>query len=553
MDVWTLLFDMALLLTGALLAGGLCSRLGQSPIVGYLFAGMILGGPGSVDLLDLQDDIAAIAELGVSLLMFSIGLEFSWRRLVRLGGRTLLAGVLQVVVTAIVIAAVAGFFLPTAESVAVGAMLALSSTACVLRMLNERAELDSPHGRGSLAILLVQDMAVIPLALLMSALGSSGTTGEILAEAGRMLLVAAGLIVGLYVLLNQVAARLLSALGHARDRELVIILGMLTGVGAAWVSHHFGISPSIGAFVAGLALAGSPFATQVRADVASVRVVLLTLFFGTAGMVANPVWIVQHLWLVLPVTLAIMVIKTGIIWAIFRVLRRSHAGAIATGLCLAQIGEFAFVLGYIGTGGGVVSADTFTLIVSCALLTLLATPFLVPVAPHVGHWVQRRLGVPVDDRAGHEGEHVPAEIVIVGFGPAGQQVADSLRAVGRRALVLELNSSAATAVHDMGLRFEIGDATHPDIVQHVASPTLRLVVITIPSPTAALQVLRQVRRIAPEAHTIVRSRYELHRSDFEDAGAHEVIVDESEVGDALARAVRAHGDPVPVALKPGTP
>ncbi len=542
MEFWTLLFDISVLLSAALIAGTICSRLGQSPIVGYLFAGMLLGGAGGFDMVEAEHDLGALAELGVSLLMFSIGLEFSWKRLLRLGSRTLLVGVLQVVITMGVLAVVTlGFGLSPAESVAVGAMLALSSTACVLRMLNERAELDSPHGRGALAILLVQDMAVIPLALLMSSLGSDGTPAEIAMEAGRMLLVAVTLIVGLYLLLNQVAGRLLNVLGHSRDRELVILLGMLTGMGSAWLAHHFGISPSIGAFVAGLALAGSPFSTQVRADVASVRVVLLTLFFGTAGMVADPVWIIKHLWLVLPVTIGVMLLKTGIIWTIMRAFRRPHAIGIATGLCLSQIGEFAFVLGYIASDGNVISDDTFTLIVSCAIVTLLATPFIVPAAPHISDRIQRRLGAIGEPSQPSDDDHPAVEIVIVGFGPAGQQVALSLRELGRRALVMDLNSNAAAGVRDLGLRFEIGDATHPDIIDHIAAPALRLVVITIPSPSAAMHVLRQVRRISPQAHVIVRSRYELHRTDFADAGAHEVVVDESEVGDALARAVRAAG------------
>ena len=528
MDFWSLLFDIGILLSGAFVFGAICSRLGQSPIVGYLVAGMALAG-----LVKADADIEVIAELGVSLLLFSIGLEFSWKRLLGLGTRTLLGGVLQVIVTLFVVAAICyAFGLAGKASLAMGAMIALSSTACVLRILSERAELDAPHGRGGLAILLVQDMAVVPLALLMTSLGETGTASEIIVSTGKMLGIAVGLIVGLYVILNQVAGRLFDALGHGRDRELVILLGLLVGVGSAWVAHYFKLSPSIGTFVAGMALAGSPFAIQVRADVASMRVVLLTLFFAAAGMAADPAWILENLWLVLPVSLGMMVGKTLLVWGILRAVGRTHSEAIATGICVAQIGEFAFVLGHLASEGNVINDDLINLVVSCAIVTLLATPFLMPLAPRMGALVHGWFGSGQAVTGGTQ--HEEPAVLLIGFGPSGQHVGRAMAEHNIPTTVIDMAPTAANTARALGLGFELGDASHPDVIEHFVSEKLRMVVITIPSPITAVEILLRVRRIAPRAHTVIRSRYEAFREQCAEAGAHMIIVDEHEAGVALA-------------------
>ena len=211
MDLWTLFGDIIVLLAACLLLGGLFSRFGQSPLIGYLLAGMALGGPGSLHVVGSEHEIEAIAELGVALLLFSLGLEFSVKRLKTLGVRPLVGGIAQVVLTIAIGAAAASVVgLKSAESIAFGAMISLSSTAVVLRMLVERAELEMPHGRNSLAVLLTQDMAVVPLALLMTLLAGGGSASAIAWDVGRLLATAGAFVVGL-LLLNRLAVPVLRA------------------------------------------------------------------------------------------------------------------------------------------------------------------------------------------------------------------------------------------------------------------------------------------------------------------------------------------------------
>jgi len=529
--VWQVLLDVVLLLAVCLLAGGLFARIGQSPLVGYLLGGMLVGGPGSLNLVDNAKEIEAISELGVALLLFGLGLEFSWVRLKSLGGRALGGGAIQVVLTLIVAAAAAFLWLGFRKSVAIGAMVALSSTACVLRVLMDRGELDSPHGRNSLAILLVQDIAVIPLAMLLAVMTGDRGPVDTLLSLGWLLVKLAGLVAVLYVVLNKIAVRALGTLTLERNRELSTLLAVVTGLGSAWAAHEAGISPALGAFVAGMFLGASAFATQIRAEVGSLRVVLLTLFFGAAGMAADPVWIVAHAPLVAGVSVAIVVGKALLVWAILRAVGAPSTVALATGISLGQIGEFAFVLAAIGRDSGIVSEATGRLIVSCAIVTLFATPFLVPAAPRIAALLFRKgrgatAGLP---------ERPAPDVVIIGFGPVGQAAARTLAGRSERALVIDLNQAAQRTADEMGLHADVGDATQLDVLEHAQVGKARVVVITLPSRSAALTALHHVRSLAPHAHVLVRARYERHAADFREAGAHAVASDEAEAGADVAR------------------
>ena len=534
MELWTILRDVVVLLGASLLVGGVFSRFGQSPIVGYLLAGMLLGGPGSVHAVSGQHEIEAIAELGVALLLFSLGLEFSVSRLKKLGAKPIVGGAAQVGLTVLL-----GFGgatlcgLPVRESIALGAMVALSSTAVVLRILMERSEIEMPHGNNSLGVLLTQDMAVVPLALLVTILGGEGDSGDIAKNVAKLMLMAGGLVIGLLVL-NKIAVLALGTLTLHRNRELTVIFAVVTGLGAAWASHAVGISPALGAFVAGMLLGNSAFATQIRADVSPLQVILLTLFFGAAGMVADPVWIMKNVPLVAAAVALITIGKFVIIWAIFAALGQSTRVAVATGLCLAQIGEFAFVLGSIGRASGVVSESTYALVVSAAIVSFFLSAILVPLAPRFGNWVAGRIGdTIVQESAAHQGAE-PPEVVIVGFGPAGQIAARDLVDRSIRVTVLELNHAGVQKAKQLGFHAEVGDATQTEVLEHARVAESQVVVITIPHHKSALAVLSHIRSHAPQVHTIVRARYAVFQDDFVIAGADRISGDEQQVGENLA-------------------
>jgi len=536
-ESWALLSQITLLLAAALVAGGVFARFKQSPLLGYIVAGMFIGGVG---LVESAESLEVIAELGVSLLLFSLGLEFSWQRLRAFGVRSLVGAGIQIVATALL---VSGFVywlgLSVAESVAVGAALSLSSTAAVLRVLTELGETESLHGRNSIAILLVQDIAVVPLAVLIPMLHGGRSGSEIALDAGRVALFGGGLVVLLYVALSRVAVRALGALSRERTRELTVLLAVVVGLGSTWASHAAGLSPALGAFVAGVFLGGSSFGTQVRADVSSLRIVLLTLFFAAAGLVADPVWIANHALLVLGATSLLLIGKALVVVVALRVLGHPLGVALGTGLCLCQIGEFAFVLGGSALEHDVIAHETYMAIVSCAIVSLFVTPLLVTAAPRAAAWTESLLGSSATRGLTQHDSGPSPEVVIIGYGPAGQAVGRFLAERKVDALVLDVNPEARVTAERIGLIGQVGDALHVEVLEHAHVQTARWVVITLPAPSSALVVLANVRAMNPRACVIVRARLHLHRAEFLAAGAHVVVDEEVEVGRRLRSQMRA--------------
>lgn len=535
MELWPTLGHILILLSGAFIAGGLFSRFGQSPLLGYILAGMFLGGPGSLGIVGSEHEIELLAELGVTLLLFSLGLEFSIERLKSLGVRPLLGGVLQVVITICIgwgAASALGFSL--LQSAAFGMMISLSSTAVVLRILTERAQIDSPHGRKSLAVLLIQDMAVVPLALLMTVLGKGGgSASNIASELGLLALMAIGLMAVLYLLCKLIVP-VLGKLTLHRNRELNVLFAVIAGLGSAWLAHEVGISPALGAFAAGMILGSSLFATQIRADVASFRVVLLTLFFGSAGMLADPLWLIENMVLVLSVTTAIIIVKAGLIWAIFKVLGFNHRVALSTGLSLAQLGEFAFVLGGIGRVSGLVTEELYALVISVTIVSFAISAFLVPRAGSIGYRLQGLLGQADDTGHLRSEQTVYPNVLIIGYGPAGQLAAHHLADYQTTIMVLDLNANSVAIAQKDGLLGQVGDATHKEVLEHIHLEQCESVVITIPDHECALSICDHIRHLAPHAKIYVRCRYQRHVECFEVNGYY-TVGDENEVGHSIGK------------------
>ncbi len=556
---WDLLRETLILLAAAMLLGVLAESLRQNAVVGYLIAGTLVG-PGALGWVGSQDRIYGIAELGVALLLFTIGLEFSPRQLMQLGRVPLLSGPLQVLLTVLLggcLCLLVG--LPLGESLVVGSMMALSSTACVMRVLRDRAEIDSQFGRTSLGILLIQDAAVVPLVFVVTALSSGGSLREIV---GRMLflgLLAAAFVGAFYVLFYRMIPRVLLMPTWRRNRDLPVLLTVCMAGGAAWSAHALELSPALGAFLAGVLLAVSPYATQIQADVQPLRSVLVTLFIASIGMFGDVGWFLQHIGIVAVAVVAIVGLKllivTGLTWAA----RLPLQFAVATGCCLAQIGEFSFVLAMIArertAERALLSEPVFQVLVSTTLIALFATPYLIAVGPRMGSWIERLLRehgwlaptsrpIPAADNE-QQAEHAATQatpvdsILILGFGPAGQRVVEELLAGYRdRLVVLDLNIDNIALAQRYGVSAHVGDATQTDILEHVGIHRAQIVVITVPSPTTTRRLIQHIRHLAPSAVLLVRGRYHIHRWELLRAGADVVVDEEDHVGHRLAQEVR---------------
>ncbi len=545
MESWNVLFDVCMLLSVALVLGAICERFKQNAIIGYLLAGVVVG-PETLGLASNSEQMKVLAELGVSMLLFTIGLEFSLKRLRNLGKVALWGGVLEVVVT-LVVGTLLGviFGLPIAGAIAIGAMVTPSSTACVLRILFQRAELDAVHGRNALGILLIQDIAVVPLIIIVTMLGEDGSFFEV-AFGVFLTCFSVVLLFGVfYLIFNYVVPSLLGSELIAKNRELPILIAVVVAFASALGAHLAHLSPAIGAFVAGVLLAASPFATQIRSDVSSLKTILVTLFFSAVGMYADPAWLWGHLGLVFVVVVGIVLGKAFVVGWVMRFFKQSKADSLATGLCLAQVGEFSFVLATAAVGADAIDGDVFKLMISATILTLFVTPYLVAFAPEAGQWLHKifkpaRLSAEMKGLAGLDkgGENVLPRAVIVGFGPAGQAVARVIPLSNYHVCVIDLNPQNIKDASAVNLPVHIGNASHPDVLAHAGVASAELIIVTLPDPRMTRMIITQIRALNPSSQVIVRSRYARFEHVLHAAGANVVVNEEEQVGRALARHVR---------------
>ncbi|MCG8618242.1 MAG: NAD-binding protein, partial [Desulfobacterales bacterium] len=312
--------------------------------------------------------------------------------------------------------------------------------------------------------------------------------------------------------------------------------------------HEIGISPAIGAFIAGLMLAGSPFATQVRSDVSSLRTVLVTLFFASVGMFADPLFAVNNAhWLLLAVVIVVLG-KTLITGGIARVLGVPFGGAMATGLCLAQIGEFSFVLATIASAeGGPLTDRVFNLVVATTIISLMLTPFFVNIAPRITDALTRASAGAGKASPEPEDTDEPRthRILLIGFGPAAQQVASAVMAKlsHRTITVLDINPRNVEVAKQFGLRSHVGDAQQTDVLEHAGIMRADALVITIPDANAARRIIEIARTLNPNLHILVRARYHVTRWELQMSGATVVVDEEEHVGNRLAEEAIGFLDP----------
>jgi CPA2 family monovalent cation:H+ antiporter-2 len=477
----------------------------------------------------------------VALLLFSIGLEFSFRRLKGMGSRAFLLGMLQIVLTLGVFALMFSLGGPFSQAVAMGAVVAMSSTAIVLRVLVDRTEIDSQHGRNALAILLTQDAAVVPLVLMVTILGRGGDLQGAGLQVLKTLAAAGGLAAVFYLLFYVVIPKALMTRGVFANRELVVLLAIVIGIGSSWSAHAVGLSPALGAFIAGMMLAESPFASQIRSDIVSLRTLFVTLFFTSIGMLADPSWFLANWYQALLWLVVVFIFKAVVIFIIALVFRVSPRTALATGITLAQIGEFSFVLATEGVRNGLIAQDAFDLMVTLTILSMFMAPYMaayaVPLARRFFALFGKSPAASNAEVAVSPSAEPCGHPFIIGFGPAGQRVADLLLANHVPATVIELNPETAVNARRKGLKVHLVDATSSESVAHVGIKGTCLIIVTVPDPRAAREIIHNIRFFAPQAKIIARSRYHVASASLAEAGADLVVDEENTIGDELSREV----------------
>ncbi|MBD3336351.1 MAG: hypothetical protein GF355_12625 [Candidatus Eisenbacteria bacterium] len=533
--LFELLLDIVIALGAALTLGLLLARLKQSPIVGYLLAGVLIG-PGGFRLLGAASDVRAMADLGVALLLFTIGLELPWRRLRSLGLTGAGAGAAQITMTGAATAAVAGLVgVGGPAQWVLGMAVALSSTAVVFRVLADRAEIDSVPGRASVGILLVQDLAVVPLVLLIPVLAGAGA--GVTSTVAGILLRGIGLIAALWLASKTLLPLLLRSAAAVPGRELLVILALTFCLGATWAAHEAGLSPVLGAFVAGILLAETHFAHQIRTEIWPLRAGFLALFFVSIGMLAEPAWIARNALPVLGLVAAIVLGKAIVAGAVVRLFRGSAATALVAGFSLAHIGELSFVVVEVGRDHALVGPDLFRLIVSGSVVTLLLVPYVIAasrpaariLAPVSAALARSRPG-------GEEAETLSDHVIVVGYGPTGRRVVEALEETGAACLVLELNPRTVRAESKAGRLIEFGDAGEPEFLARSGIAKARALVITVPDAAAVAAIITAARKSRPEIPIIARARYAAHAAGLQAKRPDLLLNEEELMGEHLAAA-----------------
>jgi len=536
MDLWFILMEFVILLGCAFLFGTLAQKFGQSPILGYILTGIVVG-----PFINNSSAVNQVSELGVSLLLFSIGLEFSFRQLMKMGRLAFGGGGLQVLGTLLICALVLSLFITLPRALTIGAIIALSSTTLVLRMLVDKASIDSIHGRASLSILLFQDIAIVPLVLMISFFVPSAQDTSILSHIFKIGLSVSGLILVFYLLLYQIFPKLLSKKTLFENRELTVLFAISIGLGATWAAHTAHISPALGAFVAGILLGESPYATQIRADIGSLRTIMVTLFFASVGMLAKPLWFIHHLHWILLAGVLVFLFKALLIYGVTRIFGLSKRYALATGIGLAQVGEFSFVLATTARDGGVLDPFAIDLIISVIIVLMLVTPYMVTGALPIADWLFSGFSKkPVSDfHTGSDGEpqEPVSRVLVVGLGPSGRHVVQTLKDQNLVPLVIDTNPDGRVFSKKHKFSLHLGDAAQEDILKHAGLMDVCMAVITVPDPVTSIQIVRMIRRLRPDIGLVVRCRYNRHLNELKQAGATIVVDEETTMGEMLSRKI----------------
>ena len=522
--------DLVMVFGAALIVVAVLGRLRVPPIAGYIIAGILIG-PAAFGLIGDMHQTEVLAEVGVVLLLFGIGLELSLERIRRLWRAVVIGGAIQVGATVLCVMAVARTLgIETPLGIFLGFVIAVSSTAIVLRGLSGRGELDAPHGRFAVGILIFQDLCVVPMMLMLPLLaGSGGSTSDRLMALGASAAVLGGAILATRV----IAPPLLSAASKTRQRDVFVLAVAVICLGIAWAVSYSGISVALGAFLAGLVVSGSEFRHQALSDVIPLREVLASVFFVSVGMLLDPQQLAGHVGQILGLLAAILIGKFLLIFLTGAVMGLPLRICVLTGVTLCQVGEFSFVLLKGGRHVNLIADPLMGDLLAAVILSMLVTPFLIRLGPRLAAGAGRITLLTRLLQVRSPGEESPSQqlhdhVIIAGYGFAGRQLARSLRSCKLSYVVLDLNvENVRLAIRD-GVRAFFGDVTSREVLDHVGIDRARELVVTVNDPDAARRAVVLARSLSPKIRIIARAAYLEDKPGLLEAGADEVVAAEVE-------------------------
>ena len=534
MDSEHLLLQAVVVLCVAVVVVPVFQRLRISPVLGYLVAGAAVGPHGLALIADAEGTLA-LAETGVVFLLFTLGLELSVERLRAMRRHIFGLGTAQVLSCAVVLATAAWMMgLEPASALVVGSALALSSTAVIIQTLREHGNLIARVGRVSFAVLLLQDMAVAPLLALIPLLATDpGSLVPALAEALAKAVLAVTVIFAIGRWAMQPIFHYVSEHG---SRETFVAMALLTALGIGLVTQQLGLSMALGAFLAGLTLAGTQYRHQVEVDIEPFRGILLGLFFMAIGMLVDPGLVSARAVEIAGIVVVLLAVKAAIVISLCRAFRMEWPLAVRVGLLLAGGGEFAFAILGLGLARGLlIEANVQTLIVAVAL-SMVLTPVLAQLGEHIAASIDRRTASRRNDLA-IESADLANHVVIIGFGRVGQTIAKLLSELNVPHLALDLDAGRVSAARQKGSHVYYGDSSQLAVLQAAGVARAKSVVVTVNQPHLVERIVVLLRQNFPRLDILARAHDGPHSEALERAGASRAVPETLEASLQLGRAV----------------
>lgn len=523
----TILSELILLLVVSLPITFLFHKIRVPALVGFLITGMILGPYGAAMITDTKV-VQQLAEIGVVLLLFTIGIEFSIEDIMRSSRHFIIGGGLQVLLTIFATAAIAGAFgISFPQAIFFGFLTSLSSTAIVLKMYSDRTELDSAHGKLATGILLFQDVAVVPMMLLLPVLGQVQTIGEVTVVSVFFTLGKAIILIGvIFIAARKIVPYLLHYVVGLKNREILFLFVVLICLGTAWITYSLGLSLALGAFIAGLIISESEYSHHIVSSIMPFKDYFSSIFFVSIGMMLKPEYLTDHWLLILGMASVLIITKTVLVTFLARLLRYPFRSSLLAGLGLAQIGEFSFLLAQQGSRHGLITGDAYQIFINTSILSMLAAPLIIQSAPYLVGRLQKRVSHQHTDKGyvctltGHT--------IIAGYGLNGKNLARTLKAIGIPYVIIDVNVDTIRRARAEGEPIIYGDITREDVFVMAGADCAKVVVFAISDFAATRTGILIARKINPNVFILVRTRYAAEVDELIKTGADQVIPEEFE-------------------------
>lgn len=498
---------------------GIFKRINLPSILAYLIAGVIVG-PHLIGIVQYNETMHMAAEVGIVLLLFTLGLEFSLAKLMAMRSLVFGFGGGQMVVTTVFFAVIAWLFIQNiASALILGGILALSSTAVVIKHIDERGRLNTKRSQLAIAVLLFQDIAVVPLLIVIPLVS---TNDQSIASAIALALLKG--VVAITVLLSigkWLLPRVYNEIARTRNDELFVLATLLIAILAAGATYSFGLSMALGAFLAGMMLSESQYRHQLEADIRPFRDILMGIFFVTIGMQINIQLLLAEWFWLLWALVGVMTIKAFIIRLLAFAMRLDTSDAWAVGIKLAQIGEFSFVLAALALENNVLSAYQANMIVAVGAISMAVTPWLIDRSDHIA----KSLAKPVEPETLPEQASLEKspDVLIIGFGRVGQSVAKMLKLEGLSYVVVDNDPIRVQESRAAGIDIFYGDASNKSVIKHALGSTTNLSIISFDNHNLAKAVINTLKHLSKDIQIIVRTRKDYHSDELYEAGALQVV------------------------------